>query len=170
MGEFKCLTTDGDFEDLGGLFDARLTEFFAAMALANRALHHCRVKEYRSGSVDSRIKQYVAITLDSVTAKYDQNDLERLVGFVGTDISGLSETVAAFNMLDPMNDWRGKYILSFFVELLSQLQEDRCSARPKKFAVRRKITFNPKSSIVRVLSSMVAPPPCLNDFVRYIAA
>ncbi len=170
IGEYKCAAESDDVAKLKAVFEARLLEFFEAMALANRALHFCRVKGVGSGSVDNRIKQYVAISLDGVSAKYDKDDLGRLVGLPeDVDISSCADTYAAFLTLEPMNDWRGKFILLFFVEFLAQLQEDRCTAKPKMFGQRRKVTFNPKSSIVRVLSSMIVPPPCLAHFVERIA-
>jgi len=171
IGEYKCGAESDDIEKLTAVFAARLIEFFEAMALANRALHFCRVKGVKSGSVDNRIKQYVAISLDGVSAKYDEEDLGELVGLPeGVDIRSCEDTDTAFSTLDPLNDWRGKFTLFFFVEFLAQLQEDRCIAEPKMFEERRKITFNPKSSIVRILSSMIVPPPCLARFVERIAA
>lgn len=170
IGEFKCSTGDDEVAELTALFKSRLSEFFDAMELANRALHYCRVKGVRAGPVESRIKQYVTISLDGISAKYDQNDLVRLVGFTeGLDISALRETAVAFDRLEPLNDWRGKYLLSFFVEILMHLLEDRCCQDPQRFSQRCKVTFNPKSSIVRVLSSMVTPPPCLKNFIASIA-
>jgi hypothetical protein len=171
IGEYRCDAGGDEITELKSMFEARLSEFFDAMTLANKALHFCRVKGIRSGSVDNRIKQYVTISLDSVVVNYSEDDLERLVGLPqNTDISACDDTVAAFSSLDPVGDWRGKFLLFFFVELLVQLKDDRCSKNPVKFGERRVVTFNPSSSVVRVLSSMIAPPPCLNRFIANIAA
>lgn len=170
VGEYKCAAGEDEIAQLKAIFEGRLNEFLDAIKLANRALHYCRIKDVRSGNVENRIKQYVSVTLDSVTSKYGKDDLERLIGLPeGSDLFDCDDTVAKFEELDPVYDWRGKFTLSFFVEFLTQLQEDRCSSEPKKFRERRKVTFSPKSSIVRVLSSMIDPPSCLNAFVTRIA-
>ncbi|WP_166461782.1 DUF4435 domain-containing protein [Paracoccus alkanivorans] len=171
VGEYKCAVGEDEITELKAMFEERLNEFFDAIKLANRALHYCRVKGVRSGSVDNRIKQYVSVTLDAVISNYEKDDLERLIGLPeGADIFDCNDTATKFGELDPADDWRGKFTLFFFVELLAQLQEDRCSSEPVKFKERRKITFNPKSSIVRVLSSMIDPPSCLSAFIARIAA
>ena len=169
--EFKCNSSDAEVTNLNKMFEDRLHEFFTSMALANRALHYCRIKRIRSGAVENRIKKYIQISLDSVTAKYDETDLEQLIGFnEGLDVAFLSETAGLFGDLDPNNDWRGKFVLSFFVEFLAQLQEDRSSHCPAKFENRRSLSFNPRTSLIRLLSSMVEPPRCFQNFVVHITA
>ncbi|MDX8354348.1 DUF4435 domain-containing protein [Cognatiyoonia sp. IB215182] len=171
VGEYKCAAGEDEIAELKALFGERLDEFFDAIGLANRALHYCRVKGIRCGSVDNRIKQYVSVTLDAVTSRYGIDDLERLIGIPeGFDIFDCDDTTAKFTEFDPADDWRGKFTLFFFVEFLTQLREDRCSFEPKRFKERRKVTFNPNSSILRVLSSMIDPPSCLNAFITRIAA
>ena len=170
--EFKCSAASDEVTELKKLFNARLEEFFSAIAMANRALHYCRVNGVRSGSVENRINKYVNVSLDGVDAIYTESDLERLVGFPsGKDLSCLDETSEIFDKLDPMNDWRGKYIMCFFIELLNQLQEDRNSKHPKNFKKHQKISFNPRTNaIFRILGSMIDPPTCLRNFVSRIAA
>lgn len=171
LGEFRCSPKSVEIDSLKSLFKDRLNEFLIAIKLANKALHYCRTKRVRSGSVENQIKKYVKVTLDLVEARYDERDLTSLVGLPeDVLISQLAETEAEFEALDPMNDWRGKYILAFFVELLAQLQEDRCAAQPQKFEKKRKVSFNPRSSIVRNLSSIVRPPNCFEEFVMKISA
>ena len=169
--EYKCSSGSQEVQDLRGLFEARLNEFNDAMRLANKALHYCRVHDLAARSVEKKIKKYVEISLDSVTAKYDDSDLTKLLGVPeGTDLDSSDRTTTAFLALVPLNDWRGKFLFSFFIELLALLREDRCSASPNKFAERRKVSFNPRSSLVRVLSSMIVPPSCLAQFINDIAA
>lgn len=171
VDEYKCEAGSDEVEYLQSMFEARLADFCEAMTLANKALHFCRVRGVRTRSVENRIKQYVTISLNSVTANYSESDLEKLIGVPsGTDIDSCKDTSEVFLALDPLNDWRGKFLLFFFVEMLSLLQEDRCSPKPTSFNGRRKVSFNPRSSIVRVLSSIIIPPPCLTQFINRIAA
>lgn len=171
LGEYKCGAGDESIGTIRGLFEDRLAEFVVAMELANRTLHFCRTKKLYSGSVENRIKQYLSISLDAVSSKYDETDVGKLVGFSDElDISAIGETTEAFDRLDPMKDWRGKFVLSTFVELLSLLQEDGNMKVPKYFQERRKVSFNPKSSTIRVLASIAPAPTCLRDFIDRIAA
>ena len=169
-GEYKC-SISNEISDLKALFNTLLKEFFDAMRIANRALHYCRVNRIYSGNVEDDIKKYVNISLTGVKAKYNEDDLHKLVGFPKEkSISCLSETSNNFDKLDPRNDWRGKYVLFFFKELLSLLRDDRCSAHPNKFKERSPIKFDPKAStIISILSPMIDPPPCLKEFVKNIS-
>lgn len=170
-GEFKCVQHSDDVTKIAAIFRSRVDEFLSEMELANRALHWCRSKGVKVGSVENRIGKYVHISLDRVAAKYGILDLANLVGFPEEiDITSLSETSEAFNYLEPTKDWRGKFYLAFFVEFLARLQEDRSRKEPRVFSARRPINFNPKSSITRSLSSIAVPPPCLVEFVQRIAA
>ena len=170
--EYKCSLGTQEVQNLRDLFEARLNEFNDAMRLANKALHYCRVHDLAARPIEKRIKRYVVISLDSVTANYDDGDLAKLLGVhEGTDLDSSDGITTAFHALDPISDWRGKFLFSFFIELLVLLREDRCSDSPNKFAERRKVSFDPRSSLfIRALSSMIVPPPCLTQFINGIAA
>jgi hypothetical protein len=170
-GEFRCDLISGDVDRIVALFHQRLAEYHSSMELANRALHFCRVTERWSGSVEKSIGKFVHISLDKVHAKYEFADLPKLVGLPsGVDDRQLLHTAGSFDALTPMLGWRGKFLLAFFVEFLRLLREDRCSKLPTVFDSRKSISFDPKSSIVRVLSAIAEPPICLRAFVAGIAA
>lgn len=170
-GEFRCEPMGDEIACVVECFHQRLGEFLDAIRLANQTLHYCRIKGLRSGSVENKIRKYVKVTLESVTQQYDVGDLPTLVGLPeeeGTD--GLSGTSAQFDALRPVEDWRGKFLMGFFIEFLSHLQEDRGKSTPQFFNSRKSISFSPRSSIVRVLSSITGPTDCLKDFVERMAA
>lgn len=170
-GEYRCSPLSDEVAKIISLFQSRMGEFLAVMEMANRALHYCRLTGLQSGSVEDSIGKYVSISLDKVASKYVNDDLVKLVGLPDKkDILNMCKTSAAFDSLDRVMDWRGKYLLAFFVEFLAKLQEDRSCKVPKVFDNRKTITFNPKSSIIRSLSSISEPPVCLQKFVQCIAA
>jgi hypothetical protein len=171
IGEYKCSAEDENVEKILKLFRERLDEFNSAMKLANQVLHYCRISSVSSKSVENKIKKYVKIDPLGVEAKYSIVDLPKLLGVDDAfDISQLEGTKTEFDALDPTQQWRGKYLMAFFVEFLAHLQEDRCKQEPLYFSIKRSIGFNPRSSIVRTLTSISSPPDCLRSFVDKIRA
>lgn len=171
IGEFRCQAMGEDIQAVLTCFQRRLCEFFAAIKLANQALHYCRSKGLRAGSVENKIGKYVKVTLDGVNQQYTEEDLPKLVGFpTDADAGQITETCDQFEKLRPHEDWRGKYLMGFFVEFLSHLKEDRCKRSPELFSSKKSISFDPRSSTVRILSSIAGPPECLREFVVKMAA
>lgn len=170
VGEYKCSDGDETVECIVTIFLERLDEFNEAMRLANQALHHCRTQGIKANSVENKIKKYVRIDLSKIEIRYTVEDLPRLVGVAENfHISQLEHTKINFELLDPIQNWRGKYLMAFFIEFLALLQEDRCQKEPTYFRGKRPINFNPKTSIVRTLSSICPPPTSLRTFIAGIA-
>lgn len=165
-GEFKCDIVSDDIDRVTEVISARLHEFFVEMRLSNRIIHFCRLKKIKTGNIDNSIKKYLKIGLDNVERRTDDAGVVKLVG-VGEafDIEDLDETHAAFGLLDPRLDWRGKFIFAFFIELLAQLKEDRTTASPTFFSCKKSINFDPRNAVVRTLASIAGPPVQLREFL-----
>lgn len=171
VGEFRCAPTSDEILTVSSCFQERLNEFFTAMRLANQALHYCGSKGLRAGSVENKIGKYVKINLEVVTQIYTAEDLTKLVGLpADVAVEEITEVSDRFDKLRPHEDWRGKYLIGFFVEFLAHLKEDRCNKSSALFFSRKSTSFDPRSSTTRILSSIAQPPDCLRAFVAKMVA
>jgi Protein of unknown function (DUF4435) len=167
--EYRCNDeyADQDVTRLIALFDARMQEFITCMYEANRLLHSARTQGIMLGSIDKDIiKKYLHISLDAVTVNEQAAELHQLIGYTSApDGAELAVSLPAFEALDPMRDWRGKFLFEFFRKFLVLLKEDRGTKKPQYFTQRASMSFAPGGDITRALASMIAVPQCLHQFV-----
>lgn len=167
--EYRCNDeyADQDVTRLIALFDARMQEFITCMYEANRLLHSARTQGIILGSIDKDIiKKCLHISLDAVTVNEQAAELHQLIGYTSApDEATLAVSLPAFQALDPMRDWRGKFLFEFFRKFLALLKEDRGTKNPQYFTQRASMSFAPGGDITRALASMIAVPQCLHQFV-----
>jgi hypothetical protein len=166
--EFMCIKA-GDTEkirEITAVIDSRLNEFFTAMRDTNLAIYTARKSGFRLLNIENQITKYLTINLQNVS--FTGAPYLSLIGWPAEeDISAISVFhESTFDSLDPELDWRGKYLMGTYIELLHKLKEDRCSIAPQLFAKKQGVKFNPKGDIVRVLSLLSPIPDCLRDFVQ----
>ncbi len=169
--EYMCNRTDESdtIESNLELFRARSAEFYNIMYQANRSIFFARKNSMRLDSIENKISRYVKIKLHSVTPA--DSDHYTLIGWPAiTDRRDSESCAAEFDSLAPLRDWRGKFILGFYIEFLHQLKEDRCAAEPKYFKAKQGIKFNPKGDIVRTLALLAPIPDCLKTFTRNVVS
>lgn len=166
--EFKCSdeSADDDIRAITGIFEARKAEFLAAMEFPNRMLFYARRTRVKLAPVENDLRKYINVSLTQVRPVADAAEMLKLVGFSDApDLLLVENEAIAFGELDPVNQWRGKFIYSFFRKILSEIKEDRGRRPPTHFAKRANVTFDPASDITRAIASMIKLPTCLISFI-----
>lgn len=166
-GEFRCNDEHGasDMERIGGLFQARLDEFISCMREANHLLFCARISGHRLLRIENDLKKYLILTVEQI-APAPNRVLHELLGYKDTpDQIHLALSKDAFDQLDPLRDWRGKFIFAFFQKFLACIKEDRGCKSPRFFTEKATVTFAPMSDIFRTLAVSIAVPECLKTFV-----
>lgn len=171
--EYKCHDEHAaqDIANIGQLFDQRWQEFIEGMREANRLLFSARIHGVVLGNVDNDIKKYLAIKLDGIAPLASADDVHSLIGYSSAPDAGhLAASEGAFDALDPLKDWRGKFVFAFFRRFLALLKEDRGTKAPVYFTCRANMSFNPDGDIIRALASTIMVPECLRLFLTGMAA
>ncbi len=166
--EYRCHDeyASQDVEVIGKLFDDRVGEFIACMHDVNCFLHAARTQGIVLASVDNDIKKYLRISLGAIAVNEQAAALHTLIGYASApDEATLAASLPAFEALDPMKDWRGKFWFVFFCKFLALLKEDRGAKNPQYFTQKASMTFAPEGDIIRSMASMIAVPQCLHQFV-----
>jgi hypothetical protein len=167
--EYLCHKTGDDdrVADILKIIDQRLSEFSTLMRDTNKAIFFARKNNIRLQGINNQITKYLRINLESVTAT--ESDFLNLIGWPeDVDPACVPTELPEFNELLPLRDWRGKFVLGVYIELLHRLKDDRCSQSPTLFKVRSGMKFNPKGDIIRVLAILAPIPSCLRSFVMQI--
>ena len=161
-----------DVEVIGKLFEDRVSEFISCMRDVNCWLHSARTQGIILGEMKDDIKKYLRISLKAITTNAQAGELQVLIGYASApDVTKLTASLPAFEALDPMKDWRGKFWFAFFRKFLKFLKDDRGTKNPQYFAQKASMSFAPDGDIIRSLASMIAVPQCLHQFgLRMIAA
>lgn len=165
--EYRCSDENGDLDirKIGEIFGARLAEFIEYIREANHLIYLARITGVRLKEIQEDLKKYVLIRLDCIVPATDPEELPALVGYeYAPQAADLLTCVGAFNELDPVLHWRGKFLFAFFRKFLAELKEDRGSNLPKYFTQRSNMNFSPGSDVVRPLASMIPVPECLRAF------
>jgi hypothetical protein len=168
-GEFRCHDEhgDADIENIGNLFELRLTEFNACMREANQLLFFARTTDIKLAPIDDKLTaKYLSMSLKPITVVGSHAQLCTLLGYENPpDASALSVCKQAFDLLDPSMDWRGKFLFAFFRKFLSHIKDDRGTKTPVHFKKKGNMTFSPENDIIRTLTTLIAVPECLRAFV-----
>jgi hypothetical protein len=163
--EYLCHKTgeESTIETVTEKFLARLSEFTDLMRDSNRAIFFARKQNIRLQGINNQITKYINIDINGITAT-GVNHLS-LIGWPDEiDASVIPESITEFEVLSPLQDWRGKFVLGVYTELLHKLKDDRCSATPQHFNIKAGMKFNPKGEIIRTLALLSPIPQCLRTF------
>lgn len=168
IGEYHCNDHHAmeDITKINGLYRSRLNEFTSVMKKTNQLIHYIRVQDIKINSINVDVfKKIAKVSLEEVSCL--SHDCWKHIG-LSSDISNdcLNITKKEFDKLDPVKNWRGKFLYGFFIKFLSLLKEDRGQKKPKYFKERKNIDFNPTGDIIRTLASMMEIPICLKSFVE----
>jgi hypothetical protein len=169
--EYMCVKA-GDTSRIDPIItkiEDRLQEFHSSMHEANLAIFIARKTGIKLRNIQNLITKYLTIKIESIS-KNNESHLE-LIGWPDhEDFSALQTHHSSdFAKLEPRKSWRGKFILSTYIELLHQIKEDRCSEKPELFDKKCKIKFNPKGDVIRTLALLSPIPSCLRSFVLHIS-
>lgn len=122
----------------------------------------------RTDHVNEKIEKFCLIHLDKTDqVKHNPALLIPLEFEPATD--NLEELRSNFNNLEPKNDYRGKFILKFFINWLKLLRIDRVSDQPRFFTniPKSKFKVSGEISFESLLPKSIAPSG-LNEFIRVI--
>ncbi|CAI8784893.1 DUF4435 domain-containing protein [Pseudomonas sp. IT-P291] len=164
--EYFCYKT-GDqhnIENITKIFHERLSEYSELMKETNKAIYFARKNSIRLQGINNQITRYLDINLSNITPS--GTDHFSLIGWPETvDTAEIPASLPEFDNLSPLTDWRGKFALGVYTELLHRLKDDRCSNKPQLFSVKSGMKFNPKGDIIRTLAVLAPIPSCLRSFV-----
>lgn len=163
--EYFCYRTgeESAIETLIENFLERLSEFTDVMRDSNRAIFFARTNSIRLQGINNQITKYISVDLNRISAS-GINHLT-LIGWPDDiDANVIPAAITEFEALSPLQDWRGKFVLGVYTELLHKLKDDRCSAAPRHFKVKAGMKFNPKGDIIRTLALLSPIPQCLRTF------
>ncbi len=171
-GEYRCNDehAETDVAAICQLFEERLAEFHAAMHEVNFLLFFARKNMLRLASIDNDIRKYISISLATISLKVNTAEIAKLLGYdAAPDPAALQPLASDFAMLNPLLDWRGKFLFAFFRKFLAAIREDRGTKKPnipQHFKGRADVNFQPEGDIVRNLASMINVPDCLRRFIE----
>lgn len=168
-GEYRCSDENAadDIARIRGLYGDRLTEFLGLLKETNQLIHYARTLNIHINSIENDLKKYVQVSLEQVHSANPRTPPWKLIGMPkevpNVDLVPYDH---AFNELDPIREWRGKFVFAFFRKFLAELKEDRGCKAPRYFNKRAVMSFNPQGDITRSLASIAEIPPCLAEFFR----
>lgn len=165
--EFGLVKTEEDFSDFSEMLKNIINDFNEKMKEPNLAIFYLRKKDIKSGSIENNILKYINITLDGISIT--DNDIYDLVSFPNDiDRKEIYTLIDDFEKLDPIKEWRGKFIFGFFKEVLKLLKRDRTSNDPKFFREKYGMNFNVDCNLIRILSSISKPHESLVKFISSV--
>ncbi|MCK3864668.1 DUF4435 domain-containing protein [Pseudomonas sp. B329] len=166
MSDYQCVKTEdeGSIPGIILMFNQRMVEFQSLMREANKIIYYARNNNIRLSSIENQITKYININLDSITINQNNHHLNLIGWPEEIDPNTIPNDISEFRKFTPLKDWRGKFVLGTYIELLHKLKDDRCAINPRFFGKKAPIKFNPKSDILRTLAILSPVPECLRKF------
>ncbi|MFJ3375500.1 DUF4435 domain-containing protein [Pseudomonas sp. NPDC086112] len=164
--EYKCEASNDSacVDAIVQHYGARLNEFVDVMRPVNQIIYYARKNKIPLSGIENKIRKYLKFEDDAVVAT--DNDVFELVGWPEfIDYSSVDFNDQAFLELDPIIDWRGKFLFGFFVEMLTYYKADRTSEQPKHFGSKIGVKFDPRGESVRVFAVLAPVPDALRRFI-----
>lgn len=159
-----------DIQTIINLFKKLLINFQTSNLLkkANHILYYVRCKKIRKNNIQKNICKLIKISLNGEIEEVEFD--QKFYDFLGLkkEIANeeLDVVLKEFEKLDPLREWRGKFIFQIFIKFLSLIKEDRGNKTPVYFKNKKTVTFSPQSDIIRHLTDTTDCPECLNNFFQ----
>lgn len=172
-GEFRCNDADGaqDAIKVKAHFETFLTSYETALRFANLCAFHARSRNIETHSLDSTITPTISVDFPNVrTSLSDEEILVRMGRKAPLERLHVMSSETNFNALQPVTEWRGKFLLAAFVAFLEALKHDRGTRKPTVFSKKAKMTFDPRTDSVRTFSSLAVLPDSLKSYLKSIPA
>ena len=170
-GEFRCNDVDGaqDVINIKAHFRRFVDSYIDALGFANLCAYYARLENIETHSHDQTITPNISVDYPTVKKPLtDENILSRMGKAKPLDKSQVLLKETDFKKLNPVTDWRGKFLLAAFVAFLEALKHDRGTKKPTIFSKKANMTFDPRTDSVRTFSSLAALPDCLKLYVESI--
>ena len=165
--EFRCTAETDHQGDILNLFQQVLCQFNDSIKEANRRMFCAQILGIHGSGVQKKISQYVEITLHDVRKLYDKLELRKLVNLDREpDLYEFQDVHAKFEALDPLLDYRGKFLLAFFLVWLEKLSKERRRIGQTLFPDTGSVHFSVASLTRRSLASRAPLPDGLEQFVQ----
>ena len=165
--EFRCTAETDHRDNILKLFARILCEFNECIKDANGRIFRGRQLGLLRTGIDDKISKYVEISHYNVRKIYDKEKLADLIGLEREP--SLDETAcidAAFEELNPLLSYRGKFLLAFFRIWLEKLSEEGRRAGHTLFPDSKKIHFSTANLTLRSLATRSSLPDGLEKFIR----
>jgi Protein of unknown function (DUF4435) len=172
-GEFRCNDADGaqDVMKIRTHFGAFLASYLTALRFPNLCAFHARLAGIETHSHDSTITPAISVDFPNVRiALSDEVILFRMGRRAPLERIQVMSSEMLFDDLDPVTEWRGKFLLAAFVVFLVVLKHDRGRKKPTIFSKKARMTFDPQTDSVRTFSSLAALPDSLKLYLESIPA
>ena len=168
--DFLCNVSPSEINRIIALFNEMLNKFCESMVCANFRIYVSKLGKIRRKSINERVGKYVSIELCCVEEIADMYSLKNLVSLERepTDDEYEEHYPSFLDIENPGANFRGKYILSFFLSWLELLSEARKKGE-HPFSTSEKISFNRSMLDNRNLASRSQIPEGLKDFILSIS-
>ena len=166
--EFRCTADTDHREHLLNLFQQVLTQFNDCMTDANRRLFFASSLDLRGPGIEDRINRYVAISYDKVISKHNHSDLVNLIKLNREPTSDEIQSLdTQFSKLDPILDYRGKFLISFIKFWLMSLADESSTGNQILFPRPQSVRYNSEVTMsLRSLATRSQTPTHLEKFIR----
>lgn len=164
--ELKCNdhNADKDVDSVCERFEKLLNQYFDAMKEVNLLIFVSRKKGVSISLRDKKINKFISVSVEEIKnlnqAKILLNDNSLITN---KDMETWQDD---FETLKPLENWRGKYLLDFFLKFLKLVAKDRNSENPSLFVEKKNVSFDPYPNSIRLLASICEAPQCLIDFLK----
>ena len=168
--EFRCTAETDHRDDILKLFENVLGQFNDCMREANKRIFRARLLGIRGPGIQQKISRYVEITSRSVHKIYDERKLRKLIDFDREPtLDEIQDIDAKFDALDPLLNYRGKFLLAFFLVWLDKLAQERVRVGQTLFQETGNVHFSVTGLTLRSLASRTPLPDGLEQFVQTMA-
>ena len=165
--EFRCTAETDHRDNILDLFGSVLGEFGCCMRNANQRIFRARRLGIYSGSIEEKISSYVDISLEKVAKVYDEEQLQGMIRFqTKPTLDKVQDLDEDFETIDPLLNYRGKFLLSFFMVWLGKLSDERNRDGQTLFPETASTKFSPSDLNLRSLASRASLPEGLEKFIQ----
>lgn len=168
-GEFGCNDHEArqDIDNILGIYDKRILEFYENTREINKLVYIARRSNISLNIADDAYRKHLKVSLDRVN--FDNGLIQKVIPNRDNivSITNQEQLINEFEKLDAHNDWRGKFLLVFFMKFINCLKEDRGSQKPNFFQSKKSNIHIPTDEGLMVnLSSLIDVPQCFRIFIK----
>ncbi|WP_298334048.1 DUF4435 domain-containing protein [Asticcacaulis sp.] len=169
--EFRCndINAAKDIATIQANFQSFISSYTHHLSFANLCAFYARRKDVETHAHDSTITPAISANFHEVKFSLSDDDVVRRMGKKAPlDKADVNSLAVEFQALDPLADWRGKFLLTAFVAFLEALKHDRGSKAPVIFSTKAKMTFDPRTDSIRTFTSLAVLPKCLTEYLETV--
>lgn len=170
--EYRCNDVAGaqDLENVRlNYFEHFLSSYKSVLKFPNLCAYFCMKNGIATHSHDNTITRLISVDFPDLTLSISEEEiLAAMPKGDALDRAAVEEYAIEFDAMNPLLNWRGKFLYAGFLSFLEELKRDRGSKAPQYFSNRQSMSFNPRTDAVRALTSVASLPESLISFARSI--